>query len=98
MIRTFGDDASADIYNGKPSKAGRKRLPLELHRIAFRKLDYLAHAGTLEVLKSPPGNRLELLHGNWSGFWSIRITVQFRIVFRWHDNEAWDVKIVDYHS
>ena len=98
MIRSFGDDGSADIYNGKPTKAARKTLPLELHRVAGRKLDYLVHARSLDVLKSPPGNRLEALRGNWAGYWSIRINDQFRIVFQWHDDAAWDVQIVDYHS
>ncbi|HLX64600.1 MAG TPA: type II toxin-antitoxin system RelE/ParE family toxin [Planctomycetota bacterium] len=97
MIRSFGDEGSEDIFNGKSSKAARKTLPIDLHRVAFRKLDYLVHARSLDVLKSPPGNRLEALQGDWAGYWSIRINDQFRIVFQWRDNGAWNVRIVDYH-
>ena len=51
----------------------------------------------LDDLKSPPGNRLELLKGDLDGFHSIRINSQWRIVFRWDSNAAHDVQIVDYH-
>ena len=97
MIRSFGDEGTADVFNGKPSKAARKILPAELLRVAARKLDYLNSATSLDTLKSPPGNRLEALQGDRAGQWSIRINDQYRIVFRWHDGESWDVQIVDYH-
>lgn len=48
-------------------------------------------------LRSPPGNRLELLKGDRKGQYSIRINDQWRICFRREDNEARDVEIVDYH-
>jgi proteic killer suppression protein len=98
MIRSFGEVGTADIFNGKPSKGARKTLPMELHRAASRKLDFLAHARSVDVLKSPPGNRLEALRGDWAAFWSIRINDQFRIVFQWRDDGPWAVRIVDYHS
>jgi len=43
----------------------------------------------------PPSNRLEKLQG--TDFYSIRINDQRRIVFRWEDNNAHDVEIMDYH-
>ncbi len=54
-------------------------------------------APSLDALKVPPGNRLELLKGNRKGQYSIRINDQWRICFRWEDGNAWDVEIVDYH-
>jgi proteic killer suppression protein len=51
----------------------------------------------LDGLRVPPGNRLEALRGNRVGQWSTRINDQWRICFRWKDNDAWDVEIVDYH-
>ena len=54
-------------------------------------------AVNLEDLKIPPANRLEKLAGDRRGQWSIRINDQWRICFRWKDNEARDVEIVDYH-
>lgn len=60
-------------------------------------MDVLNAAQSLDDLKSPPGNRLELLRGDFAGFHSIRINNQWRIVFRWEDYNAHDVQVVDYH-
>ncbi len=48
-------------------------------------------------LNIPPGNRLEKLHGDRKGQWSIRINDQWRICFEWKDDYAFNVEIVDYH-
>lgn len=48
-------------------------------------------------LRAPPGNRLEQLSGRLRGFSSIRITDQWRIVFRWSDGDVYDVRVEDYH-
>ena len=66
-------------------------------RVAARKLDMLDFAHQLMDLKSPPGNRLEALKGNLSGFHSIRVNDQWRLVFRWTDAGPMDVDIRDYH-
>jgi proteic killer suppression protein len=97
MIQSFGDHGTEDVFNGKPSRSSRKTLPVELHSRAFRVLDYLNRARSLNVLKCPPSNHLETLRGDLQGFWSIRINSQWRVIFQWHDNDAWNVKIVDYH-
>jgi len=51
----------------------------------------------LDDLKIPPGNRLEKLSGDRQGQHSIRINDQWRICFRWHQGDAYDVEITDYH-
>ena len=48
-------------------------------------------------LQMPPGNALEKLKGNLEGLWSIRVNQQFRIVFKWQNNDAFNVRIIDYH-
>jgi proteic killer suppression protein len=68
-----------------------------IERVARRKLLYLHRARTLEDLKAPPDNRLELLKGDRKGQHSIRINDQWRICFTWRDGDAYDVEIVDYH-
>jgi proteic killer suppression protein len=65
--------------------------------VAQRKLDMLNAAHALADLRSPPGNRLEALRGDWRGFHSIRINEQWRIVFRWAESQAHDVRVIDYH-
>ena len=96
MVASFGDGATEDIFNGENTKAAR-RIPMEVWRTAFRKLDMLNAAHELRDLMILPANRLEGLHGNLAGKHSIRVNDQFRIVFRWKDGNAHEVRITDYH-
>ena len=57
----------------------------------------LNNAQALADLRIPPGNRLEALKGDRAGQHSIRINDQWRICFEWHEGDAHDVEIVDYH-
>ncbi|HPD17722.1 MAG TPA: type II toxin-antitoxin system RelE/ParE family toxin [Planctomycetota bacterium] len=97
MIVSFGDRATEDIYHGLSSKRTR-RIPAVLWRTARRKLDMLEYAQSLRDPLALPGNRLEALKGGLSGFHSIRINDQWRILFRWHEGAAHKVTIVDYHT
>ena len=65
--------------------------------MARRKLRYLDAARSLNDLRVPPANRLEALTGNRVRQHSIRINRQWRVCFRWEDDHAHDVEIVDYH-
>jgi len=51
----------------------------------------------IEDLKIPPSNHLEKLSGDRKGQYSIRVNKQFRICFKWKNNLAFDVELVDYH-
>jgi proteic killer suppression protein len=73
------------------------RFPSEIRCNALRKLLLLDAAERLDDLKIPPGNRLEKLPGDRQGQYSIRINDQWRICFRWHQGDAYDVEITDYH-
>jgi proteic killer suppression protein len=97
MIRSFKNTATEDIFNGKNSKAARKTCPQSLWRIASRKLDQLDSVSSLDELRVPPGNRLEVLKGERQGQYSIRINDQYRICFTWLETEPHEVEIVDYH-
>ena len=97
MILDFGDGATADIYHGANTRVARRCLPRHLWQIAQRKLDRVHRSKDLRDLKDPPANRLEALHGKWAGFYSLRINDQYRIVLRFADANASDVRIVDYH-
>lgn len=57
----------------------------------------LDYAHVLTDLASPPGNHLEALKGDLAGSHSIRVSDQWRVVFRWREGGAEDVRIVDYH-
>lgn len=77
--------------------AGKKSGWRNVTKIVKRKLDMIHYASELNDLRSPPGNRLEPLRGDWKGFYSIRINEQWRIVFRWANKRAEEVQILDYH-
>lgn len=96
MILNFADKTTEDIFNGVDSKSAR-RVPQTVWTVTVRKLDMLNAAADLRDLRIPPANRLEALKGKWSGFHSIRINEQYRIVFQWVDGCAKDVEITDYH-
>jgi proteic killer suppression protein len=93
MIRSIRCADTRRIWLGESSR----KFPSDIHDRALRKLRQLDAAATLDDLRNPPGNRLELLKGNRVGQMSIRINNQWRICFRWADHGAWDVEIVDYH-
>ena len=94
-IKSFGDkDTEKFFFEGKAKKGSGW---LGVKKIARRKLDMIHYAARLDDLKSPPGNRLELLRGNLKGYHSIRINDQWRIVFRWTASGPEDVQITDYH-
>lgn len=96
MIQSFKDSTSQDIYDGRNSKAAR-RIPQQLHDLARKKFDMLNAAKTPLDLRSPPGNRLESLKGNLVGFYSIRLSDQWRIIFEWTPYGPQNVYIDDYH-
>jgi toxin HigB-1 len=66
-------------------------------RPAKRKLEAINAAVRLDDLKVPRSNRLEKLKGNLKNFYSICIKDQWRVIFRWVNGEAHDVRITDYH-
>lgn len=97
MIRSFRDQATEDLFNGRNTKAARQRLPRSLWKVATRRLDALDQAEILDDLQVPPGNRLEALRGARQGQHSIRINDQYRICFQWTESGPVEVQVVDYH-
>jgi toxin HigB-1 len=93
VIRSFGDKETGKIFDLILSR----KLPREIQERAYHKLVAIHEAESLENLRNPPGNRLEVLRGALQGLHSIRINNQWRIVFRWEGKDAYDVMIADYH-
>lgn len=96
MILSFGDRVTEALFHGLDSK-GVRQLPPAVIRKALNKLDMLNGAHDLLDLRSPPGNRLEALHGDLDGYYSIRVNDQWRIIFRWQSGNAALVRLTDYH-
>ena len=97
MIRSFVDQGTQDVFNGRNTKVARQSCPRELWAVASRKLDQLDSVERLEELRIPPGNRLEALVGERRGWYSVRINQRYRICFRWTSEGPSEVEIADYH-
>ena len=92
VIRSFRCKDTEQLANSY-----RVRRFADFERIARRKLAQLDAAATLDFLRAPPGNRLEVLRGDRKGFYSIRINNRWRLCFRFVDGDAYDVENIDYH-
>ena len=68
------------------------RLVPRLRRILFR-LQEATHPGSADA----PGFRLHPLKGDRANQWSVRVSGNWRVVFRFEDGEAVDVDLQDYH-
>ena len=93
MIKTFANKETAALF----MVLSVRRFRGAWVEVARRKLYQLHAAGSIEFLRTPPGNQLEKLSGDRKGLYSIRINKQFRLCFRFENGNAFDVEIVDYH-
>ena len=93
MIKSFKSKETQKVFR----RAFSRKLPQDIQKTAYRRLAFLHSARELKDLLLPPSNRLEKLHGDRQGQYSIRINEQWRICFKWQDGDAYEVEIMDYH-
>ena len=93
MIQGFGDSETEKIWEGIQSR----KPPVDIQNVARRKLRMINNSQNISDLRIPPANHLEKLSGNLAGFYSIRINKQWRIIFKFQNDNASEVEIVDYH-
>jgi proteic killer suppression protein len=62
-----------------------------------RMLGALDTATTPDDMGLYPGWRLHPLKGTLNGFWSITVTGNWRLIFKFERDNATDVDLVDYH-
>lgn len=94
MILSYRDRRTREFAEGK-----RVREFEAFRRQAEKRLDILDAATSLSDLQALPSNALEGLKGDRKGQYSVRINMQWRICFEWHDARTGpsNVEIVDYH-
>lgn len=56
-------------------------------------LDVAAKVSDLDL----PTYKLHPLKGELAGFWSVSVSRNWRIIFRFEQGDAYDVNLVDYH-
>ena len=92
MIRGFRHRGLKRFYErGDPSRVGPGLA--DRVALALADLDDARKPADLDL----PGYRLHPLKGNRKGFWSISVSGNWRIVFRFDDGDSYDVDLVDYH-
>jgi toxin HigB-1 len=93
MLISFGDKNTQNIWKGERVKGFSNNI----QEMARRKLRMLNNSQSISDLLIPPSNRLEKLKGSLKGFYSIRVNDQWRIIFKWRNNNAEAVQMIDYH-
>ena len=92
MIRSFRHRGLKRLYeHGDASKLP----PQALNRIEniLARLDATDSPNGMDL----PGYRLHRLSGDLKKFWSVRVTGNYRIIFRFEGGEVHDVELLDYH-
>jgi proteic killer suppression protein len=57
-------------------------------------IDEAAHPDEVGLF---PGWRLHPLKGELRGFWSVTVSGNWRVIFRFEEGDAFDLDFVDYH-
>jgi proteic killer suppression protein len=77
-------------------RGDRSQISAELINRIENILSTLDAADTPQALDLP-GYRLHPLKGDRSGYWSVTVRANWRIIFRFEDGDAFEVELIDYH-
>jgi len=92
MIENFKHRGLKRFYEKGDSSAIGANMQKRITEI----LSILEAASTIDEANIP-GYRLHSLSGAKKGFWSVRVTGNWRIIFRFEENKALDIDLIDYH-
>jgi len=92
VIENFKHKALAQFFEDDD----RRKLPASQIAKIARILARLNEAMTVQDM-GLPGYRLQPLKGELAGFWSVTVSGNWRIIFRFENGSAFDVDLIDYH-
>jgi toxin HigB-1 len=92
MISSFRHKGLKQLFELERSKAISPDL---VNRVKII-LDYLDAADTIHDM-NVPGLRLHELKGSRKDTWSVTVSGNWRLTFRFHDGDSHDVDLEDYH-
>jgi proteic killer suppression protein len=96
MIVSFRDDWLGAFF---VDDIRSRHIPPDLDARLFRRLQMLDDATTDQDLRVPPSNHFEKLHGSLAGWHSIRVSLQWRLIFRWDGGRGEAARVyLDDHS
>jgi toxin HigB-1 len=92
MIRRFRHRGLKRLYEAD-DRSGLNPQHIETIARILARLDRAIEPRQMDL----PGWRLHPLKGEWAGFWSVTVRANWRIVFRFDNDDATDVDYLDYH-
>lgn len=92
MIKTIKHRGLKRLFEKDDRSRVDARLVPKVRRILF-----LLHSATVPEDLNQPGFALHPLRGDRRGFWSVRVSGNWRVIFRFEEGDAFDVDLVDYH-
>lgn len=92
MIQTFAHKGLADFFYDGSIRGISARHAKRLRII----LDFLDAADTVGTMNFP-GSGLHPLKGERKGFWAVKVSGNWRVVFRFANGDAFAVDYLDYH-
>jgi proteic killer suppression protein len=93
MIRSFRHKGLRRFFENED----RRGIPTHLAPKLLNVLTFLNVAENIGEVAPLPGLRLHQLKGELQGYWSITISGNWRVIFRFERGDAHDVDFVDYH-
>jgi toxin HigB-1 len=92
MIASFPPQGLKLLFEKGDRRRVRPDQGDKIERILAR-LDEASEVGHMDL----PGCRLHRLRGDLAGHWSVTVSANWRIIFRFGNGDASDVDLVDYH-
>jgi proteic killer suppression protein len=92
-IESFRHKGLRRLAEDDDARGVRKEQVTKIRRILFA----LQEAAEVSEMARYPGWRLHALKGDLRGFWSVTVTGNWRIIFRFASGRAFDVDLIDYH-
>jgi toxin HigB-1 len=93
MIKSFRHPGLRRLFEQDDARGLKQDQVRRIARALFL-LDNAASPGQIDQI---PGLRVHRLAGNLAGLWSMSVSGNWRIVFRFQGGDAFDVDLVDYH-
>ncbi|NUW61663.1 type II toxin-antitoxin system RelE/ParE family toxin [Cronobacter muytjensii] len=91
MIGSFKDGPNGELATFYLHGTRSPQIPTIIEKPLRRKLSIIAAASSEKSLFAPPSNNYERLQGNLAGWSSIRVNLQWRLIFRWRESHAYDI-------
>ena len=92
MIQSFRHSGLEDIYHNRGVRRVAPEHAARLRRI-ITGLDQISEPQGLYLL----GFRFHPLSGRFQGYYSISVSANWRVIFRFENGNAYDVDYLDYH-